>query len=149
MHLMLEIVGFQEPIENWIIGEVTLPLRPNQVTDDNPAQTENFDRDGQEPIIFSTSPGARTLTLNGSISSRDSTKAQLGTTYLAPLRAMKGKVVSLVDPHQIYTGDWMVKQVTFHEVAEGDRVARFTYQIVLVQGFAYVDLSQASGGGPV
>jgi hypothetical protein len=149
MHLMLEVLGFQEPIENWVIGDIALPLRPNQVTDDNPAQTENFDRDGQEPIIFSTSSGVRTLTLNGSISSRDSTKAQLGTTYLIPLRAMKGKVVPLVDPHQIYIGDWMVKQVTFHEVAEGDRVARFTYQIVLLQGYAYVDLSQASGGGTV
>jgi hypothetical protein len=134
MHVMLEIRCFQEHIENWIIGDITLPLRPNQVTDYNPAQTENFDRDGQEPIIFPTSPGARTLTLNGSISSRNSTKAQLGTSFLTPLRAMKGKVVSLVDPHQIYIGDWMVKQVTFHEVAEGGRVARFTYQIVLVQG---------------
>jgi hypothetical protein len=149
MHLMLEIVGFQEPIENWLIGEVTLPLRPNQVTDDNPAQMETFERDGEAPIIFSTSPGARTLTLNGSISSRSSTKAQLGSTYLTPLRALKGKVVSLVDPHQIYIGDWMVKQVTFREVAEGSKVARFTYQIVLVQGSAYVDLSQESGGGPM
>ena len=147
MHLMLAVYGNQEAIEDWIIGDVTLPLRPNQVTDDNPAQTENFDRDGQEPIIYSTSPGTRTLTLNGSISSRDSTKAQLSAAYLTPLRAMKGTVVCVVDPHQIYLGDWMVKQVTFREVAEGSTVARFTYQIVLVQGYGYVDLSQESGGG--
>jgi hypothetical protein len=147
MHLMLSVYGTQEPIENWVIGDVTLPLRPNQVTDDNPAQTENFDKDGEAPIIFSTSPGTRTLTLNGSISSRDSTKTQLGITYLTPLRAMKGTVVCVVDPNQIYIGDWMVKQVTFREVAEGSKVARFTYQIVLVQGSAYVDLSQESGGG--
>jgi hypothetical protein len=143
LHICIALYGTQESIENWAIGEVTLPLRPSQVTDDNPAKTEYFERDGAEPIIYSN-PGARTVTLDGFISSRTATKSELNVAYLAPLRALKGKVVSVVDPHQIYVGDWMLKQVQFREVAEGNRVARFSFHIVLEMGYAYLDLSQAS-----
>lgn len=145
MHLTLAVYGTQEAIENWIIGEITLPTRPNQVTDDNPAQLENFDRDGQSPVVISTSPGARVLTIGGSICDGVSTKAQLNAAYCVPLRAMKGTVQAVVDPNQVYIGDWMVRQVTFREVAEG-KFSRFAFQIVLVQSDVYIDLSAQAQG---
>ena len=47
MHLMLAVYGTQEPIENWIISDISLPLRPNQVTVNFVGETGFF----QEPII--------------------------------------------------------------------------------------------------
>ena len=55
---------------------------------------------------------------------------------------MRGTVQVLVDPRMIYTGEWLVRSITLNEVAEGDKVARFLFRIVLKQGAQYLDLTQ-------
>ncbi len=56
---------------------------------------------------------------------------------------------TLVDPRMIYTGEWLVRSITLNEVAEGDKVARFIFRIVLKQSTEYLDLSQTpEEGGP-
>ncbi len=60
---------------------------------------------------------------------------------------MRGTVQTLVDPRMIYTGEWLVRSITLNEVAEGDKVARFMFRIVLKQSSEYLDLTQTPEEG--
>ncbi len=146
--LIIGIFGSYTGSAPWSLGDVALTT-VNQITDENPSEGEDFTIDGDTPIVMTSSLAARTLTLNGSISSSSSDKATLDASYCIALRAMRGTVQTLVDPRMIYTGEWLVRSITLNEVAEGDKVARFMFRIVLKQSTEYLDLSQTpEEGGP-
>src|SRR5665647_2025302 len=117
----------------WQIGTISLPI-VNNVTDDLPTEGEDFEIDGGDPIIITTARSARTLTVQGVIAEASHSKADLDLDYLQPLRAMRGTVQTLVDPRLIYAGEWLVRSISFTEVAQGSNLARFTFRMVLKQG---------------
>jgi len=119
---------------SWVIGSVTLPYGPNQITDDVDCETDTLDLDGLAAILFATAPGIRIVTWSGSISEASHNKADLETDYGSPLRAMQGTEQTVASPSGAYDGDWLVKKVSFREQAEGSIVARILYTIVLWQG---------------
>ncbi len=116
---------------SWKIGSVTLPYGPAQISDEVDCSEENLPQDGQQPILFSTGPGIRAVTWSGSISEAAHTKADLETDYGAPLRSMQGTTQTIDSPSSAYDGTALVKKVGLREVAEGDKVVRLMYTIVL------------------
>jgi len=115
----------------WSIGTVTLPYGPTQISDEVDCHTETFDVDGAEDILFATGKGVRTVTWTGFIHEAAHTKSNLSTDYAAPLRAYQGTTQSIVGGNTGYSGTALVKKVAIREQAEGDKVIRIFYTIVL------------------
>src|SRR5665647_1248054 len=136
MQFLIKGVGtYEVPVgtSGWVLGTVVLPI-VNNVIDDLPTEGEDFEIDGGDPIIISTARSARTLTVLGVIAEASHSKADLDLDYLQPLRAMRGTVQTFIDPRLIYAGEWLVRSLSFSEVAQGSNLARFTFRMVLKQG---------------
>ena len=115
----------------WQIGSVTLPYGPSQITDEVECHTETMPIDGAQDILFSTGKGVRVVTWSGFISEAGHTKTNLSTDYGAPLQAYQGTSQSITGGNTGYSGTALVKKVTLREQAEGDKVVRIFYTIVL------------------
>ena len=117
---------------SYTIGSVTLPA-PADVTKRNPAKIEEFEIDGDLPILIIPGLGAIELTINGFLFGD---KTTLESTYLLPLEALKGTVVTVAFPGSRYDGSWLLFDFTYKEV----NAKKFTYTIILRKGSAYVIL---------
>lgn len=121
----------------WTIGGITLPLEPFLIEDDEPAVVEVFLTDGGEPVIIIPGLDAASLTIQGSIYVSGYTHAQIVSTYLSPLRALRGKEVAVVSPDGQFDGNWALASFRPRRIAEGSLI-RYTYSLKLIKGQAYV-----------
>ena len=115
----------------WVIGLVTLPFGPTQISDEVECRSETMPFDGAEDLLFSTGKGVRVVTWSGSISEAAHTKANLETDYASTLRGYQGTTQTIDSPSSAYDGTALVKKVVFREQAEGSSVVRILYTIVL------------------
>ena len=106
------------------------------VEPDYPAIVEVFGTDGAEPVITIPGLDAESLTLQGSIYVSGQTNAYLETTYLAPLRALRGTEVAVTSPDSQYDGTWVLIRFTPRRIGEGAFV-RYTYTLKLVKGLSH------------
>jgi hypothetical protein len=143
--LQVGLFGSQASVVVWSLGGVTLTC-VNSVSDEVSDETENLPLDGAAALVgCGEGIGVWVLTLQGSVAAAD--KAALASSFKVPLRAMRGSVQTLLNPSGEFTGDWKVKLVRFGEVAEGVKVARASFQIVLERGSGFI--SGSAAGGPM
>ena len=114
----------------WVIGSVTLPYGPSRVEIGRPPKVEDFDRDGDEPIVNVVAPATNDLTLRGTIAVRSSDKDTIFSTYVSPLLALRGTSVSVSDPSGNYDGTYFVADFKPTDVSQGDYI-RFEYVLIL------------------
>jgi hypothetical protein len=121
------------PPENptWIIGAVTFPFSPSQMSDEVDSVSEEFPLDGVASMLFGVGRGVRVVMISGSIALRGLDKAAIESTYAGPLRAFQGTQQAITSPSGAYDGDWLIKKVSFKEQAEGGTVARIMYTLTL------------------
>ncbi len=112
----------------WVIGGVTLPFGPVRVEIGKPPKVENFDLDGDEPIVNVVAPATRDLTIRGTIAG--SNKSTINTNYLSPLLALRGTSISITDPSGIYNGTYFCADFKATDVSQGAYV-RFEYVLTL------------------
>jgi len=119
---------------SWVIGDVTLPYAPTEISDDSDCDTDSLALDSEESVVFSKAPGIRIVIWSGSIYDPASpTKQDLESDYLSALRGYQGTVQGVSNPSGAYTADWYIKKVSFSEQAEGE-LARISYSIVMWLG---------------
>jgi len=114
------------------IGSVTIPT-PANVTKRNPAKVEEFEIDEDLPILIVPGLGAIELAIEGFLVGD---KTTLENTYLLPLEALKGTIVTLAFPGTRYDGDWILADFTYKEV----NAKKFTYTIRLLKGSSHIVL---------
>ena len=114
------------------IGAVTLPT-PANVTKRNPAKVEEFEIDQDEPILIVPGLGAIELSIEAFLVGD---KTTLENTYLLPLEALKGTVVTVAFSDTRYDGDWIFADFTYKEV----NAKKFTYTIKLLKGSSHIIL---------
>src|SRR5665648_667478 len=114
---------------SWAVGSVTLPYGPIRVDIGNPAKLEDFELDGEAPIVNVVAPPSNSLSLTGSISSATDAKSTVTSTYIAPLLALRGTIVAFSDPSGLYDGDYLF-DVKFTDESQGTMI-RFTYTMSL------------------
>lgn len=128
---------------SWIISagqtQVTLPIAPNSITDENPIVETDFQVDGQQSVLVSEGLDVRTLTLKGFFYEANKNKAYLDSNFVSPLLSLNRQVVTLTSPTSRYNGSWMLIVKSVEEKAEG-QLQRYTYNLVLKQGAAFVIL---------
>jgi hypothetical protein len=117
---------------SYVIGSVSLP-GPASVTKRNPAKVEEFEIDEDLPILIVPGLGAVELTIEGFLFGD---KTTLEGTYLLPLEALKGTVVTVAFPGTRYDGDWVFADFTYKEV----NAKKFTFTIKLLRGSAHIVL---------
>ena len=118
---------------SYSIGAVTCPSAPNVATKRLPAKVEEFEVDGDLPILIVTGSSAIELTLEGSFVGSKST---IETSYLSPLEALRGTEVTLAFPDSRYDGDWILADFSYVEV----NAKQFRYTIKLLQGSDHIVL---------
>ena len=118
---------------SYAIGAVTLPCGPNVATKRLPATVEEFEIDGDLPILIVAGSGAIELTLEGSFVG---VKSTIESTYLSPLEALKGTEVTLAFPDSRYDGDWIFADFSYVEV----NAKQFRYTIKLLRGSSHIIL---------
>ena len=114
----------------WVIGSVTLPYGPSRVDIGKAPKVEDFDLDGDEPIVNVVAPATNDLTLRGSIAEPGSDKDSINTDFVAPLLAMRGTSVSISDPSGVYDGTYFVADFKATDVSQGAFV-KFDYVLTL------------------
>ena len=114
---------------SWAVGAVTLPYGPIRVDIGNPAKLEDFELDGEAPIVNVVAPPSNSLSLTGTISSVTSDKTTVTGTYIAALLALRGTIVAFSDPSGLYNGDYLF-DVKFTDESQGTMI-RFTYTVSL------------------
>ncbi len=119
--------------------QVTLPLAPNNITDENPIIETDFQVDGQQSVLVSEGLDIRVLTLKGSFYTAGQNKSYLDSTFVNPLLSLNRQQVSLSSPTSRYNGSWLLIVKSIEEKAEGN-LQRYTYSLVLKQGAAFVVL---------
>jgi hypothetical protein len=119
--------------------QVTLPLAPNNITDENPIVETDFQVDGQQSVLVSEGLDIRVLTLKGSFFTAGQNKSYLDATFVNPLLSLNRQQVSLSCPTGRYNGSWLLIVKSIEEKAEGN-LQRYTYSLVLKQGAAFVVL---------
>ena len=120
----------------WIIGAVTFPFSPSQISEENEATAENI----YANKILGTGKGVRMVTISGSIAFDGVDKAAIETYYAAPLRAYRGTSQTIQSPSGAYDGDWLIKKVSFKEQAEGT-FQRILYTITLWKIAVFIPLT--------
>ena len=118
---------------SYAIGAITLPCGPNVATKRLPATVEEFEVDGDLPILIVSGSGAIELTLEGSFVG---VKSTIESTYLSPLEALKGTVVALTFPDGRYDGNWVLADFVYVEI----NAKQFRYTIRLLQGSEHIVL---------
>ena len=116
-------------VTTWIIGGVTFPFSPNQISDEVDAIDEKFDLDGVAAMIMGEGLGVRQVQISGSITG--ASKTIIENTYAAPLRGYQGTSRVVQSPSGNYDGTWLIKRVSFKETAESSTLSRITYSITL------------------
>lgn len=128
---------------SWTISSggttVTLPLAPQNITDENPTVETDFQVDGQQSVVVSEGLDVRTLTLKGIFYVSSQNKAYLDTNFVSPLLGLNRQVVTLASPTTRYNGSYMLQVKSVEEKAEG-QLQRYTYTLILKQGAAFVVL---------
>ena len=114
----------------WVIGSVTLPYGPSRVDIGKAPKVEDFDLDGDEPIVNVVTPATNDLTFRGSIAVPGSNKDTINTAYISPLLALRGTSVSVSDPSGIYDGTYFVADFKATDVSQGGFV-KFDYVLTL------------------
>ena len=118
---------------SYVIGSVTLPVGPKQVSKRNPAKVEEFELDGDLPGLIVPGMRAVELSIEGVFVG---VKATLESSFLLPLEALKGTVVTVVFPDTRYDGDWVLADFSYTEVS----AKHFTYSLKLVKGSVHIVL---------
>ena len=118
---------------SYSIGGVSLPYAPAVATKRLPAVVEEFETDGGLPILIVAGSGAVELTLEGSFVG---VKSTIESTYLSPLEALLGTVVTVAFPDSRYDGSWVLADFTYVEV----NAKQFRYTIRLLQGSSHIVL---------
>jgi hypothetical protein len=118
---------------SYVIESVTLPAAPAVATKRLPAKVEEFEVDGDLPILIVAGSSAIELTLEGSFVG---SKSSIETNYLSPLEALKGTEVTLAFPDSRYDGDWILADFSCVEV----NAKQFRYTIKLLQGSDHIVL---------
>ena len=114
----------------WVIGSVTLPYGPVRVDIGRAPKVEDFELDGDEPIVNVVAPATNDLKLKGTIRVKGSSKGTINTTYIAPLLAMRGTSVAVTDPSSVYSGTYFVADFKATDVSQGGLV-RFEFELTL------------------
>jgi hypothetical protein len=117
---------------------VTLPI-VNDLSDGGDCNIELFDQDRVKPIIIIKNDTVQTLTLQGYFWVTNQNNSDLETNYLAGLRAIKGKEVTLTSLDGQYDGSWVLKSYVFRRIAEG-QLTRYAFTVVLLQGDDVIEL---------
>ena len=112
---------------SFAIGAVTLPTGPKQVSKRNSAKIEEFEIDSDTPGIIVPGLGAAELNISGFLVGAKST---LENTYLLPLEALVGTVVTVAFPDTRYDGSWVLADFSYSEI----NAKQFTYSLKLVKG---------------
>jgi hypothetical protein len=118
---------------SYSIGAVSLPAAPTVATKRLPAKVEEFEIDGDFPILIVPGYGAIELTIEGSFVG---TKSSIETNYLSPLEALIGTEVTLAFPGSRYDGSWVLTDFSYVEV----NAKQFRYTIRLLQGSDHIVL---------
>ena len=126
---------------SWVISKggtsVTLPVAPQNVSDENPVVESDFQVDGQQSVIVSEGLDVRILTLKGFFYVASQNKAYLDSNFCNPLLSFNRQVVSLSSPTTRYNGNWLLNVKSLEEKAEG-LLQRYNFTLVLKQGAAFV-----------
>jgi len=117
---------------SYVIGGVTLPYAPSRATKRNPAKVEEFELDGL-PILIVPGHCAIELSFEGNFVG---VKSTIESSYLLPLEALKGTVVTVSFPDSRYDGDWVLADFTYVEV----NAKKFSYTIKLLKGSSHIIL---------
>ncbi len=117
---------------SYSVGGVTIP-GPASVTKTIPAKVEEFELDGDKPVLIVPGLRATQLTIEGVFTG---TKSTLESTYLTALEALKGTEVTVVFPDTRYDGSWVFAEFTYTEI----NAKQFKYTIRLLQGSSHVIL---------
>ncbi len=112
----------------WVIGSVTLPFGPVRVEIGKAPKVEDFDLDGDEPIVNVVAPATKDLIIRGTIAG--SNKSTINTSYISPLLGLRGTSQSITDPSGIYNGTYFVADFKATDVSQGAYV-RFEYVLTL------------------
>jgi len=113
----------------WTIGTVTLPYGISRMDIGKPAKTEDFELDGDEPIVTVTIPATNDLTLYGSVISSSSSKSTVFSSYIAGLLSQRSTSVAVTDPSGTYSGTYYM-DCKITDNSQGSTV-RFDYVITL------------------
>lgn len=128
---------------SWIISagstQVTFPVNPQNITDENPVVETDFQVDSSQSVVVSECLDVRTLTLKGFFYVTSQNKAYLDTNFVSPLLGLNRQVVTLNSPTARYNGNWMLIVKSVEEKAEG-QLQRYTYNLVLKQAAAFLVL---------
>ena len=114
----------------WVIGGVTLPYGPNRIDIGKPPKTEDFELDGDEPIVNVTAPATNDLMLYGSIIVPGGNKSTVNSTYISPLLALRGTSQAITDPSSVYSGTYFVADFKATDNSQGTTI-RFDYVLAL------------------
>ena len=128
---------------SWVISagstQVTFPVAPSNITDENPVVETDFQVDGQQSVVVSEGLDVRVLTLKGFFYTSGQNKAYLDSNFVSPLLGLNRQVVSLVSPTSRYNGNWLLIVKSVEEKPEG-LLQRYSYTLVLKQGADFLVL---------
>lgn len=116
---------------SWVIGGITFPFGPSQISDEVDSISEEFELDGIASILFGKGKGVRMVMISGTIYLAGLDKIGIEANYASPLRDFQGTQQTISSPSGTYDGDWLVKKVSFKEQAEGSIILRIKYTITL------------------
>jgi hypothetical protein len=112
---------------------VTLPSAPARASKRNPAKVEEFEIDGDLPILIVPGMSAVELILEGFFVG---TKSTIESSYLSPLEALKGTEVAVAFPDSRYDGNWVLMEFSYMEL----NAKKFSYTIKLLKGSSHIIL---------
>jgi hypothetical protein len=119
---------------------VTLPLAPQTNTDEAPTIEDSIQVPEGEPTLISIGSDVRTLTMEGVIYVSGQNKAYLDNTYVIPLFAMRGLVVTLATPRPSLNSSWKLDKVTFVETKDFSNQPILKFTFVFKHAASYVVL---------
>jgi len=123
---------------SFVVGGITLPLSPDRIVEDNPAEYKSSAMPGKLPLIVSVGKKERKITLEGYLYSMGSSIATLLSSYIQPLRLQVYRVVAFSDPDGVYTGEYILEDF-YHERTK-DYPLAFRFRILLSQGSVMMPL---------
>jgi len=128
---------------SWIISagqtQITFPVAPTSITDENPVVESDFQVDGQQSVVVSEGLDVRVLTLKGFFYTAGQNKSYLDANFVSPLLGLNRQVVTLASPTSRYNGNWLLIVKSIEEKPEG-QLQRYSYTLVLKQGAAFLVL---------
>jgi hypothetical protein len=92
---------------------------------------DKFEQDADRPKLTSKAPTETTFSISGALT--ESTGALLISNYIAPLRAMRSKIVTIVSPYAEFDGDWIFKSFSFSRTGPCS-IHKRNFTLTFVQG---------------